>query len=113
MGDKFRELAMQVREFVKETEKPFYVCMFNDEHFCCSGRNISGNDIVAGCVAALYENLKNNKNTFGDIMKVLIISVLTGKYCNGGGFSQKEVKYLHNLIDAYTEGKIGVKKCPQ
>lgn len=84
--------------------------MFNDEQLCCSGRNISGNNIVSGCVAALYENLKNNKNTSGAIMKALIISALSGKYCNDGGFSQKEVKDLHNLIDAYTEGKIGVKK---
>lgn len=106
MRDKFSELAMQVREFAKKTERPFYVCMFNDEHFCCSGRNISGNNIVSGCVAALFENLKNNKNTFGAIMKALIISALTVKYCNGGGFSQKEVKDLHNLVDSFTKGKI-------
>jgi hypothetical protein len=105
MRDKFSELAMQVREFAKETEKPFYVCMFTDEHLCCSGSNISGNHIVSGCVAALYENLKNNKNTSGAIMKALIRSALSGKYCNDGGFSQKEAKDLHNLIDAYTEEK--------
>ena len=105
MRDKFSELAMQVREFAKKTERPFYVCMFDDEQFCCSGRNISGNEIVAGCVAALYENLKNNKNTSGAIMKALIISALSDKYRNDGGFSQKDVKDLHNLIDAYTEEK--------
>lgn len=109
----FSELAMQVREFAKETEKPFYSCMFNDEYFYCSGRNISGNNIVDGCVAALFENFKDNKNTSGAIMKALIISALSRKYCNDGGFSQEEVEDLHNLIDAYTEGKIGVKKCPQ
>ena len=105
MRDKFSELAMQVREFAKKTERPFYVCMFDDEQFCCSGRNISGNEIVAGCVAALYENLKNNKDTSGAIMKALIISALSDKYRNDGGFSQKDVKDLHNLIDAYTEEK--------
>lgn len=97
---------MHAHEFAKKTEKPFYVCMFNNEQFCCSGRNISGNNIVAGCVAALYENLKNNKNTSGAIMKALIISALSGKYCKDGGFSQKEVKDLHNLIDEFTEEKI-------
>ena len=105
MRDKFSELAMQACEFAKKTEKPFFVCMFDDEQFCCSGRNISGNEIVAGCVAALYENLKNNKNTSGAIMKALIISALSGKYRNDGGFSKKEVKDLHNLIDEYTEEK--------
>lgn len=105
MRDKFSELAMQVREFAKKTERPFYVCMFNDEQLCCSGSNISGNEIVAGCVSALYENLKNNKNTSGAIMKALIISALSGKYRNDGGFSQKEVKDLHNLIDEYAEEK--------
>ena len=106
MRDKFSELAMQTCEFAKKTGKPFFVCMFDDEQFCYSGRNISGNEIVAGCVAALYENLKNNKNTSGAIMKALIISALSDKYRNDGGFSQKDVKDLHNLIDAYTEGKI-------
>ena len=105
MRDKFRELAMQACEFAKKTEKPFYVCMFDDEQVCCSGSNISGNNIVSGCVAALYENLKNNKNTSGAIMKALIISALSGKYRNDGGFSQKEVKDLHNLIDEYAEEK--------
>lgn len=105
MRDKFSELAMQVREFAKKTEKPFYVCMFDDEQVCCSDSNISGNEVVAGCVAALYENLKNNKNTSGAIMRALIISALSGKYRNDGGFSQKEVEDLHNLIDAYTEEK--------
>ena len=81
MRDNFSELVMHAHEFAKKTEKPFYVCMFNDEQFCCSGRNISGNDIVARCVAALYENLKNNKNTPGAIMRTLIISALSGKYC--------------------------------
>lgn len=106
MDEKFNELVMQVREFVKNTKKPFYVCMFNDEQLCFSGKNINGNNIVSGCVSALYENLKNNKNTPGAIMKAIIISALSGKYCNDGGFSQKEVKELHNLIDEYTEGKI-------
>ena len=96
---------MHAHEFAKKTEKPFYVCMFNNEQFCCSGRNISGNNIVAGCVAALYENLKNNKNTSGAIMKALIISALSGKYCSDGGFSREEVKDLHNLIDEFTEEK--------
>ena len=105
MRDKFSELVTQIREFKKKTEKPFFVCMFDDEQFCCSGRNISGNEIVAGCVAALYENLKNNKNTSGAIMKALIISALSDKYRNDGGFSQKDVKDLHKLIDAYTEEK--------
>ena len=105
MRDKFSELAMQVREFAEKTERPFYVCMFNDEQLCCSGSNINGNNIVAGCVAALYEDLRNNKNTSGAIMKALIISALSGKYRNDGGFSQKEVKDLHNLIDEYTEEK--------
>lgn len=113
MGETFWELVLGVRTFVEKTEKPFYVCMFNDEQLCCSGRNISGDNIVSGCVAALYENLKNNKNTSGAIMKALIISTLSGKYCNDGGFSQKEVKDLHNLIDSFTKGKIGVKKCLQ
>lgn len=104
MRDKFSELAMQACEFAKKTEKPFFVCMFDDEQFCYSGRNISGDEIVAGCVAVLYENLKNNKS--GAIMKALIISALSDKYRNDGGFNQKDVKDLHNLIDAYTEGKI-------
>lgn len=105
MEKKFNELVTQIREFAEKTEKPFYVCMFNDEQLCCYGSNISGNNIVSGCVAALYENLKNNKNTSGAIMEALIISALSGKYCNDGGFSQKEVKDLHNLIDEYTEEK--------
>lgn len=105
MRDKFSELAMQVREFAKKTERPFYVCMFNDEQLCCSGSNISGNEIVAGCVAALYENLKDNNNQPSSIMKKIIISALSDKYRNDDGFSQKEVKDLHNLIDAYTEEK--------
>lgn len=113
MDEKFNELVMSVHEFAKKTGKPFYVCMFNDEQFCCSGRNISGNDIVARCVAALFVNLKNIKNTPGAIMRALIISALSGKYCNDGGFSQKEVKDLHNLIDAFMKGKIKEKKCPQ
>lgn len=106
MEEKFYELVTAVHDFAKNTKKPFYVCMFNDEQFCCSGRNISGNDIVARCVAALFVNLKNNKNTPGAIMRTLIISALSGKYCNDGGFSQKEVKDLHNLIDEFTEEKI-------
>lgn len=106
MEEKFNELVMSVHEFAKKTEKPFYVCMFNDEQFCCSGRNISGNHIVAGCVAALFENLKDNKNRSGAIMKNLIISALSEKYCSDGGFSQKEVKDLHYLIDLCTEDKI-------
>lgn len=106
MEKKFNELVMQIREFVKKTEKPIYVCMFNDEQFCCSGRNISGNNIVSWCVAALFENLKDNKNAPGAIMKNIIISALSGKYCSDGGFSQKEVKDLHYLIDLCTEGKI-------
>lgn len=97
---------MHAHEFAKKTEKPFYVCMFNDEQFCCSGRNISGNDIVARCVVALFENLKDNKNKPSAIMKNIIISALSGKYCKDGGFSQKEVKDLHNLIDEFTEEKI-------
>ena len=105
MRDKFRELSMQACEFAKKTEKPFFVCMFDDEQVCCSGRNISGNNIVSGCVAALYENLKNNKNTSGAIMKALIISALSGKNCSDGGFSREEVEDLHNLIDEYTEEK--------
>ena len=106
MRDKFSELAMQACEFAKKTEKPFFVCMFDDEQFCYSGRNISGNNIVFGCVAALYENLKDNKNKPSSITKTIIISALSDKYRNDGGFSQKDVKDLHNLIDAYTEGKI-------
>lgn len=106
MEEKFYELVTAVHEFAKKTGKPFYVCMFNDEQLCCSGRNISGNNIVSGCVAALYENLKNNKNAPGAIMKAIIISALSCKYCDDGGFSQKEVKELHTLIDEYTEGKI-------
>ena len=105
MRDKFSELAMQVREFAKKTGRPFYVCMFTDEQLCCSGSNISGNEIVAWCVAALYENLKNNKNKHIAIAQTVIISALSEKYCNDGGFSQKEVKDLHNLIDEYTEEK--------
>ena len=105
MRDKFSELAMQVREFAKKTEKPFYVCMFDDEQFCCSGRNISGNKIVAGCVAALYENLKDNKNKPISITKIIIISALSGKNCSDGGFSREEVEDLHNLIDEYAEEK--------
>ena len=84
----------------------FYVCMFNDEQFCCSGRNINGNNIVAGCVAALFGNLKDNKNKPSAILKTLIISALSEKYCSDGGFSREEVKELHNLIDAFTEGEI-------
>lgn len=103
MEEKFNELVMSVHEFAKKTEKPFYVCMFNDEQFCCSGRNISGNSIVAGCVAALFENLKNNKNKPSAIMKTIIISALSGKYCSDGGFSREEVKELHSLIDEETE----------
>ena len=106
MEKKFSELVMQVREFAKKTEKPFYACMFNDEHFCCSGRNISGNNIIAGCVAALFENLKNNKNKPSSITKTIIISALSGKYCSDGGFSREEVKDLHKVIDLCTEGKI-------
>lgn len=105
MRDKFSDLAMQVREFAKKTEKPFYVCMFNDEQFCCSGRNISGNNIIAGCVAALFENLKDNKNEPSYITKTIIISALSGKNCSDGGFSPEEVEDLHNLIDEYTEEK--------
>lgn len=106
MDEKFNDLVMVVREFVNKTEKPFYVCMFNDEKLCCSGRNISGNNIVSGCVAALYENLKDNKNAPGAIMKAIIISALSGKYCSDGGFSREEVKDLHKVIDLCTEGKI-------
>ena len=105
MRDKFDELAMQACEFAKKTEKPFYVCMFDDEQFCCSGSNISGNEIVAGCVAALYENLKDNNNQPSSIVKTIIISALSGKNCRDGGFSREEVKDLHNLIDEYTEEK--------
>lgn len=105
MRDKFSELAMQVREFAKKTGKPFYVCMFNGEQFCCSGSNISGNNIVAGCVAALFENLKDNKNKPSSITKNIIISALSGKNCSDGGFSREEVKDLHNLIDEYAEEK--------
>lgn len=105
MRDKFSELVMQIREFAKKTEKPFYACMFNDEHFCCSGRNISGNNIIAGCVAALFENLKDNKNKPISITKTLIISALSVKHCSDGGFSREEVIELHSLIDAYTEEK--------
>ena len=105
MRDKFSELAMQVCEFAKKTERPFYVCMFDDEQVCCSGSNISGNNIVAGCVVALFENLKDNKNKPSAIMKTIIISALSGKHCSDGGFSREEVKDLHNLIDAYTEEK--------
>lgn len=106
MEKKFNEFVMSVHEFAKKTESPFYVCMFNDEHFCCSGRNISGNHIVAGCVAALFENLKDNKNKPSSIMKTIIISALLEKRCSDGGFSQKEVKDLHHLIDLCTEDKI-------
>lgn len=106
MGKKFNELVMAVHEFAKKTEKPFYVCMFNDEQLCCSGRNINGNNIVAGCVVALFENLKDNKNKPSAIMKTIIISALSGKYCSDGGFSREEVKELHNLINSFTEGKI-------
>lgn len=106
MRDKFSELAMQVREFAKNTKKPFYVCMFTDEQLCCSGRNISGNNIVFGCVAALYENLKDNKNKPSSITKTIIISALSGKNCSDGGFSREEVKDLHKVIDLCTEGKI-------
>ena len=105
MRDKFSELAMQVREFAKKTEKPFYVCMFDDEQVCCSGSNISGNNIVAGCVVALFENLKDNKNKPISITKTIIISALSGKNCSDGGFSREEVEDLHNLIDEYTEEK--------
>lgn len=105
MEKKFSELVMQVREFAKKTEKPFYVCMFDDEQFCCSGRNISGNNIVAGCVAALFENLKDNKNKPISITKSLIISALSVKHCSDGGFSREEVKELHSLIDEYAEEK--------
>lgn len=105
MEEKFNELVMSVHDFVKNTKNPFYVCMFNDEQFCCSGRNISGNNIVAGCVVALFENLKDNKNKPSAIMKTIIISALSGKRCSDGGFSREEVKDLHNLIDAYTEEK--------
>lgn len=97
---------MHAHEFAKKTEKPFYVCMFNNEQFCCSGRNISGNNIVAGCVVALFENLKDNKNKPSAIMKTIIISALSGKYCSDGGFSREEVKELHSLIDAVTAGEI-------
>lgn len=106
MGKKFNELVMAVHEFAKKTEKPFYVCMFNDEQLCCSGRNISGNSIVAGCVAALFENLKDNKNKPSSIVKTIIISALSGKNCSDGGFSREEVKDLHKVIDLCTEGKI-------
>lgn len=106
MDEKFNDLVMVVHEFAKKTGKPFYACMFNDEHFCCSGRNINGNDIVAGCVAALFENLKDNKNKPSSITKTLIISALSEKYCNDGGFSREDVKDLHKVIDLCTEGKI-------
>lgn len=106
MEEKFNELVMQVHKFVKSTKKPFYVCMFNDEKLLCSGMNISGNNIISGSVAALYENLKGNKNAPGAIMKAIIKSALLGKYCIDGGFSQKEVKDLHKVIDSFTEGKI-------
>ena len=106
MDEKFNELVMSVHEFVKSTKKPFYVCMFNDEQLCCSGRNISGNNIISGCVAALYENLKKQQDTSCAIMKTIIISALSGKYCSDGGFSREEVKELHSLIDAGTAGKI-------
>ena len=105
MRDKFRELAMQACEFAKKTEKPFFVCMFDDEQFCCSGRNISGNEIVAGCVAALYENLKDNNNRPSSIMKKIIISALSGKNCRDGGFSSEEFEDLYKLINEYTEEK--------
>jgi len=105
MEKKFSELVMQIREFANKTEKPFYACMFNDEQFCCSGRNINGNNIVAGCVAALFENLKDNKNKPSSIVKTIIISALSGKNCSDGGFSREEVEDLHNLIDEYTEEK--------
>ena len=105
MRDKFRELAMQACEFAKKTEKPFYVCMFDDEQFCCSGSNITGNHIVAGCVMALFEDLKNNKNKPISITKTIIISALSGKNCIDGGFSREEVEDLHNLIDEYAEEK--------
>ena len=105
MRDKFSELAIQVREFAKKTERPFYVCMFNDEQLCCSGSNISGNEIVAGCVAALYENLKDNNNQPSSIMKKIIISALSGKNCRDGGFSSEEFEDLYKLIDEYAEEK--------